>query len=116
EERPTGARAAGRRRHRGECRGGKAGRATFASRGRGRRDPGDFGRRTAAPLQPPRMARVSVIIPAFNEERTIAEVVRRVRALRDVHEIVVVDDGSTDRTSAILAELRTSGTPPLSVI
>ncbi len=47
---------------------------------------------------------VSVIIPAFNEERVIAASVHRVLASTDVElEIIVVDDGSKDRTSAIVA-------------
>lgn len=38
-----------------------------------------------------------VLIPAFNEELTIAEVVRR--ALVFVRKVLVIDDGSTDRTA-----------------
>ncbi len=45
---------------------------------------------------------VSAIIPAFNEERTIGEVVRG--ALAHADEVVVVDDGSTDNTAAVAAE------------
>jgi glycosyltransferase involved in cell wall biosynthesis len=45
---------------------------------------------------------VSFLIPAYNEERTIAEVVERVRRLPFAKQIVVVDDGSTDRTAASL--------------
>jgi len=47
--------------------------------------------------------RVSFIIPAYNEERTIKEVLERVSALDLDKQIVVVDDGSTDRTPEILA-------------
>jgi glycosyltransferase involved in cell wall biosynthesis len=44
--------------------------------------------------------RVSVVIPALNEEAAIGGVVGEVpRAL--VHEIIVVDNGSTDRTAAL---------------
>lgn len=46
--------------------------------------------------------RISVIIPAYNEERTIAEIVARVRAVDLDTEIIIVDDGSTDGTSAQL--------------
>lgn len=51
---------------------------------------------------------LSVVIPAYNEEATIRETVERVRAA-DVGdlglEIIVVDDGSRDRTREILATL-----------
>ena len=47
--------------------------------------------------------RVSFIIPAYNEERTIEEVLERVASLDLDKQIVVVDDGSTDRTPEILA-------------
>ena len=56
-------------------------------------------------LEPPRH-RVSVVLPAFNEEGNVAEAIRRLTAVVDAlcedHEIVVVDDGSTDRTAAIV--------------
>ena len=42
---------------------------------------------------------VSVIIPAFNEEETVGEVVRSVYGHPLVGEVLVVDDGSTDRTA-----------------
>jgi glycosyltransferase involved in cell wall biosynthesis len=62
------------------------------------------------------MPRVSVIVPAYNEERTLAEVIRRVRATGAVHEIVAVDDGSTDRTADILASLSLGADPPVTVV
>lgn len=45
--------------------------------------------------------KVTVLIPARNEERTLPEVLHRVRAaLRGTdHEIIVVDDASSDRTA-----------------
>ena len=52
---------------------------------------------------------VSCIIPAFNEEGSVEAVVRETAAVLDelsgCHEIIVVDDASTDRTPAILADL-----------
>ncbi len=55
------------------------------------------------------MARLSVIIPVYNEQDTIAEVVRRVAAAPTPgydKEIIVVDDGSTDGSGALLGSLR----------
>jgi glycosyltransferase involved in cell wall biosynthesis len=46
---------------------------------------------------------VSIVIPAFNEEDGIAGVIEQIRALPIPVELVVVDDGSGDRT-AIRAE------------
>jgi glycosyltransferase involved in cell wall biosynthesis len=50
--------------------------------------------------------RLSVLVPAYNEERTIEHVLRRVLQLGDlVGEVIVVDDGSTDRTSSIVERI-----------
>jgi glycosyltransferase involved in cell wall biosynthesis len=48
---------------------------------------------------------VSAIIPARNEEASIARAVESVAAQVEVDEVIVVNDQSTDRTSVILAEL-----------
>jgi glycosyltransferase involved in cell wall biosynthesis len=42
---------------------------------------------------------VSVVIPALNEEEPIGQVVREVIATANAREIIVVDNGSTDRTA-----------------
>lgn len=42
---------------------------------------------------------VSVLIPAYNEAQVIGDVVARVRAAAPWHEVIVVDDGSTDATA-----------------
>ncbi|MGA6973853.1 MAG: glycosyltransferase family A protein, partial [Candidatus Binatus sp.] len=48
-------------------------------------------------------SKVSTIIPAFNAERTIAETVDSALTQNfEGHEVVVVNDGSTDSTSTIL--------------
>jgi glycosyltransferase involved in cell wall biosynthesis len=49
--------------------------------------------------------RLSVIIPAYNREQTIAETVRSVLECGVDAEVVVVDDGSTDRTVEIVRAL-----------
>ncbi len=48
--------------------------------------------------------RVLVVIPLFNEEGTLAEVLAEVRRAVPEADILVVNDGSTDRSAAILAE------------
>ena len=47
------------------------------------------------------MAGLDAIIPAFNEEKTIGAVVAAARACPLVGRVVVVDDGSRDRTAAV---------------
>jgi glycosyltransferase involved in cell wall biosynthesis len=53
--------------------------------------------------------RLSVIVAAYNEERTIAEVVERVRAVPLDLEIVAVNDGSSDATGPVIDRLRSEG-------
>ena len=48
--------------------------------------------------------RVSFLIPAFNEEATIGEVLDRIAMLGLDAQVVVVDDGSSDRTAEIAEE------------
>ena len=49
--------------------------------------------------------RLSVLIPALNEEATLARVVAAVVATGSAHEIIVIDDGSSDRTPEIVGHL-----------
>jgi len=41
---------------------------------------------------------VSVVIPAYNEEKTVGHVVKTALSCKYVHEVLVVDDGSSDNT------------------
>jgi len=49
--------------------------------------------------------KLSVLIPVYNEERTLEEVVRRVSAVQIAKEIILVDDGSQDQSREILHRL-----------
>ncbi|HLI49875.1 MAG TPA: glycosyltransferase family 2 protein [Chthonomonas sp.] len=46
--------------------------------------------------------RLSVLIPVYNEQQTILELLRRVRSVSIPKEIIIVDDGSTDGTRDLL--------------
>src|SRR2546430_15059347 len=46
---------------------------------------------------------LSVMIPAFNEERTLEVILNHVLERPEVGEVIAVDDGSTDGTWAIMA-------------
>jgi len=49
---------------------------------------------------------LSVIIPVYNEENTVLQLIQKVKAVKIPKEIIVVDDGSTDRTPAILKKVK----------
>ena len=57
----------------------------------------------AAGASPPRALRGVAIVPARNEEGAIGGVVREILAFDPALDVVVVDDGSTDRTAAVAA-------------
>src|ERR687888_746152 len=44
------------------------------------------------------------IVPALNEERSIAAVIAEIRAADPEFDVVVIDDGSTDRTARVASE------------
>jgi glycosyltransferase involved in cell wall biosynthesis len=60
-------------------------------------------------------AKLSVIVPAFNEEATIIEVIRKLLDIPSLLEIIVVDDASTDRTWAVVQALQAT-TPQLRLL
>src|SRR2546430_10038848 len=68
----------------------------------------DIGPRDEAParLPIPPCYHVSLVIPAWNEEGTIRQAVHEAVAALDEltadYEVIVVDDGSTDRTSEVV--------------
>jgi glycosyltransferase involved in cell wall biosynthesis len=49
--------------------------------------------------------KLSVLVPVYNEERTLEEVVGRVCAFPVAKEVILVDDGSKDRSREILERL-----------
>ncbi len=69
---------------------------------------------TTVEHSPPGRPRVSVVIPCYNEETTVLELLARVReAAVPLHEIIAVDDGSSDNT---LAKLESADVPGLRVL
>lgn len=58
--------------------------------------------------------KLSVIMPVFNEKKTIREIIAKVLAVPIEKELVIVDDGSTDGTREILKEYE--GKPDIKVL
>ena len=58
---------------------------------------------------PPKIRKLSVIVPVYNERTTLVEVIRRMRTVELPdgidREIILVDDGSTDGTRDVLRQL-----------
>jgi len=57
------------------------------------------------PPEKPASPRVAAIVPAYNEEATLAEVLQILQATPVIDEILVISDGSTDRTVEIARSL-----------
>lgn len=53
--------------------------------------------------------KISVIIPVFNEAKTLAEIVKKVERVNIDKEIIAVDDGSTDGSLDILNNIASKG-------
>jgi glycosyltransferase involved in cell wall biosynthesis len=50
--------------------------------------------------------KLSVIVPVYNEEKTVKQVLTQLLKVRDVKEVVVVNDGSIDKTKSVLTRLK----------
>jgi glycosyltransferase involved in cell wall biosynthesis len=57
----------------------------------------------------PRDLRLSVVMPVYNEERTVAASIDRVRTVPLEIELICIDDGSTDGTRVVLEQLHAAG-------
>lgn len=63
---------------------------------------------TRLPVPDGRAARLTLVIPCYNEERTLQACIRKVLAIADESlelDVVIVDDGSTDQSVEIAEEL-----------
>jgi len=60
--------------------------------------------------------KLSVVMPVYNEIRTLAQVIERVRSTKLPIELVIVDDGSRDGSRELLANLQHGGSDDLKVI
>jgi len=58
---------------------------------------------------PPKLRKLSIVVPVYNERNTVPEIVRRTRTVElpdgIEREVIVVDDGSTDGTRDVLRQL-----------
>ncbi|MCH8004325.1 MAG: glycosyltransferase family 2 protein [Nanoarchaeota archaeon] len=56
------------------------------------------------------MVRISIVVPAYNEEKTIENTIENIKKsiknLKDKIDIIVVDDGSNDKTAEILSKIK----------
>ncbi len=56
--------------------------------------------------------KLSIVIPVYNEEKTIGQVLRAIASLKIAKitiEIIVVDDGSTDATASVISNISSKG-------
>ena len=57
----------------------------------------------------PELPRLSVIVPVYNEDKTLADIVHALHAVPLPMEIIAVNDASTDRSAEVLDELQGRG-------
>jgi len=71
----------------------------------------------AGPAPPPvAFPRVLVIIPAYNEEEALPKTIADLQGLPEGFEVLVVNDGSRDRTGAVAADLARTSRLPMHVL
>jgi len=62
------------------------------------------------------MPQLSIIVPCYNEQATITELIQRVQASAPEAEIIVVDDGSTDGSRELLGQWTPASHPKVRVL
>ena len=60
--------------------------------------------------------RVSVLVPVHNERQTLKTIVERVVTVAKPHEVIIVDDGSTDGSRQVAEALRKTYSTTVRVI
>jgi len=54
------------------------------------------------------MSKLSVLIPLYNEEKTIIEIVNKVLKLENLKEVIIVDDCSSDKSHLVVSQMTDS--------
>lgn len=49
---------------------------------------------------------ISIIIPAYNEENKIKDTLENIKNIKEINEVIVVDDGSSDKTSLVASNIK----------
>lgn len=49
---------------------------------------------------------ISIIIPAYNEENKIKDTLENIKNIKEINEVIVVDDGSSDKTSLVASNVK----------
>ncbi len=60
--------------------------------------------------------KLSIIIPVYNEENTIEKIINKIRQVNIDKELIIVDDGSVDRTRNFLKNLSSSNQKNVNII
>jgi glycosyltransferase involved in cell wall biosynthesis len=68
------------------------------------------------PAEPTTSVLLSVVVPAYNEEATLRTVVQKLMEVPYLHEVIIVDDCSSDRTNEVASMLARAHAPTVRVI